>query len=256
MDEPNCGMPEERWVDWLEGRLPADRHDAMSRHLQSCPRCLTVQREWRQLLNSVEAGVLPVLPSNANESRRTLRNKIRRTGWRRKAARLGNRRAAWTIAASLLLLFAAMRIIGNQGHSKETHVRLAQAYAEQYEPSGAALMARPDTVVYTLGGNSIDRGQSSDGAPKATVWVNGRTEEMFMLLEGMLPSDSLDVQAWGNLENHLTNLGLLEFHRSQGHLYSHMTNLPDFEEVAFTIEPKGGSEQPTAPKSASVQLTN
>lgn len=241
----DCGIPEERWVDWLAGRLPADGYEAMGRHLVSCGVCQAALEQWRELLEPSESiEPSPIERSSRERSRTKLRRQVRLIGVRRRIARAGTNRGAWTVAACIALLLLSIQLIARQPSQDISAMEKAQAYAEKYEPSGAALIAQSDTVAYSL----------ESELPTATVWVNGSTEEMFMLLEGLLPSEGLDVQAWGNKENRLTNLGLLEFHLSQGHLYSRIEHLPIFEEVVFTIEPKGGSDQPTAMASAVVRL--
>lgn len=250
MDEPTCGIPEERWVDGLSGRLPADAYEAMLRHKAACPACGRTYEEWRTLLQPEE--VLEPSPA-AEAGRRKLRRKVGRIGARRKLGRLAVNGGAIAAAAVLLLLGIRALLFPDGGGSAD-RLQPARAYAEKYEPSGAALMAAPDTVVYSLRDGARESGVAAGGYPSATVWVNGRTEELFVLLEGLLPSERMDVQAWGSIADVPTNLGLLEFHHGQGHLYSHVSRLPAFEAVGFTIEPKGGSAAPTAPESATVRL--
>ncbi|MFD0670503.1 anti-sigma factor domain-containing protein [Cohnella sp. GCM10027633] len=254
MDERRCGVPEEWLIDWLRGNPPAGTCDAMSRHLEGCADCVAALQEWRELLG--EESLSEALPPEAEKSKRLLRTQVRRVGWRRRAAKLGTG-SGWIAAAACAIAFmlAVPSLLERQSGQAEQR-KPAQAYAAAYEPNGAALMARSDTVVYALEGAGVaSSGDLGAGRPSATAWVNGRTGEMFLLLEGLLPSDRLDVQAWGNLDDRLTNLGLLEFHSDQGHLYSRNGRLPAYEEVAFTIEPKGGSTAPTSPRSATVRLS-
>jgi len=77
---------------------------------------------------------------------------------------------------------------------------------------------------------------------------------VFVFLEGMTGSTGLDVQAWEDGGSRLTSLGLLEYHRDQGHLYSHLRSIAGLESLRFTIEPKGGSDRPTAPDSGRLSL--
>lgn len=250
MGEPACGIPEERWVDGLSGRLSAEAYEAMMRHQAGCSACRRTYEEWRLLLEPAEeAG-----PSSAAEAgRRKLRRKVGRIGAKRKLGRLALNGGAIAAAAVLLLLGARALLFPGADQAADGF-KPARAYAEKYEPSGAALMSAPDTVVYSLHGDERDAGAAARGYPSATVWVNGRTEELFVLLEGLLPSERMDVQAWGSIADVPTNLGVLEFHQGQGHLYSHVSRLPAFDAVGFTIEPKGGSAAPTAPASATVRL--
>lgn len=241
----DCGIPEERWVDWLAGRLPEDVYATLQRHLMSCESCQAALEQWRSLLAPSEPiDPSPLERSSRERSRIKLRRRVKLIGVGRRIAKAGRSRGGWTVAACVALLLVSVQLMNRQPSPDRSAMDKAHAYAAKYEPSGAVLIAQPDTIAYSL----------EDVHPTATVWVNGSTKEMFMLLEGLLPSEGLDVQAWGNLQNRLTNLGLLEFHMSQGHLYSHIEHMPSFEEVVFTIEPKGGSDQPTALASAVVRL--
>lgn len=255
MDERRCVVPEERLIDRLRGNLREEARDALDRHLDGCAGCRAALREWRELLEEMSLSE-PQLPAAAEKNRRVLRARVRRVGWRRRAAKLG-KGSGWLAAAACAIAFMlAVPSLSERQPAQAEQRKPAQAYAAAYEPNGAALMARPDTVVYAPEGTVVAAaGDSGAALPSATAWVNGRTGEMFLLLEGLLPSERLDVQAWGNVDDRLTNLGLLEFHSDQGHLYSRIGRLPAYEEVAFTIEPKGGSAAPTSPLSATVRLT-
>ncbi len=246
MVEPACGIPEERWIDWLSGALPVETREALERHLATCRACRDAVEEWRRLLEPEEQAAL----SPAADKRRIkLRGKVRRIGAIGRLTRFAVRGGA-IAAAAALLLFGGRALFFPGADEPGSPLRPARAYAEQYEPNGAALMSDPDTVVYRM--NVPER--TAGVHPTATVWLNGRTEELFLLLEGLLPSDRTDVQAWGNVSDMPTNLGVLEFHQAQGHLYSRLSKFPPFEAVALTIEPKGGSERPTSPESATVRL--
>jgi anti-sigma-K factor RskA len=119
-------------------------------------------------------------------------------------------------------------------------------------------MALPDTVVYRLKddrseaaspGNAMNRPET-----KVTVWVNGRTRELFVLLDGVLPSDNRDVQVWGIGGDRPRSFGLVSFDESRGHLYAQYEQGLDPKELSLTMEPKGGSERPTLPESAIIRL--
>lgn len=256
MDERICGVPEERWVDWLQGRQDTDARAALGRHLEYCEQCRSSLREWGELLALHEnrTGETPGSPG-MDRKRLALRRAVKRLGWRRRAASLGSS-SGWLAAAAcaLAVVIAVPSLLAGQSIEPEQR-KPAHAYAKAYEPNAAALLARPDTAVYGWNGAGEAAVFGSVAArPAATIWMNGRTGELFLLLEGLYPSERLDVQAWGASGDRLTSLGLLEFHSSQGHLYSRIGQLPVFKEVAFTIEPKGGSEFPTSPHSLAVRL--
>lgn len=279
MDESRCGVPEERWIDWHLKRLSTDTAEAMERHLSQCADCRRICRQWAQWLSEgEEVGGYGRIGEQAAASRReqvhgdptetetgnpypservyrSLRLAMIKRGLRNRA----KRRSFWWIggAAAMLLLLAGFALRGllpGMGGAQEAAALPPMAYAQMHVPEGAAMMAQPDTKMIAAVPASLPDAPDSVGKRTVMVWVNGRTMEMFVLFEGVLPAASRDVQAWARIKQVQTNLGLLEFHQAQGHLYSHGHSLSDVEELAFTIEPKGGSKRPTAPDTARVKL--
>lgn len=258
MNENSCGVPEERWVDWHLNRLPPETFQAMARHMESCAACRLAHSQWAEWLGaSGESGTETDLQPSVR-LRRALRFKIRRIGWAKRISRHSRRVAAVAAAAAIIAAAFALRgaITGMDGGGTDLALLEPMHYAKLHEPDGAVLMARPDTRVYTVVPAFAAEMPEGAGKRVVTVWVNGRTEEIFVLLEGLVPGSSRDVQAWGDIRQELMNLGILEFHQAQGHLYAHERRLPNVEELAFTIEPKGGSLQPTAPETARVRLAD
>jgi hypothetical protein len=194
--------------------------------------------------------------------RRVLRAAVRFHGWRRRAARAlrgGSRRgrlAAAGGALAVLLLAGLLRVAFPHGPGIDPVTSRAEAYVQRHEPMAANVISSPDTVQYPLGPAHGQGGLWLPPVADGAVWVNGRTGELFVLLEGLLPSESRDVQAWGVVRQERLNLGVLQFHHRQGHLYVRHAWVDGWEAVAFTIEPKGGSPQPTAPETAMVRLVS
>lgn len=258
MIERSCGVPEERWVDWHLKRLPPEQALAMERHLAACSECRLVHRQWGEWLGvtgSSETETAAVPPMPPERVRRSLRFSLWRKRWKRRLARRPLVLAGGALAAVMVL--AVQLLTGVlEGPVRETATASLKPieYAQMHEPDGAVLMNLPDTKMFTMTPVYAPVMPESAGNKAITVWVNDRTGEIFVLVEGLLPAASSDVQAWGGYRQELTNLGLLEFHRAQGHLYSRDSRLPEVKEVAFTIEPKGGSLKPTAPETARVRL--
>ncbi|MFD2332220.1 hypothetical protein ACFSR7_23440 [Cohnella sp. GCM10020058] len=92
------------------------------------------------------------------------------------------------------------------------------------------------------------------GGARETLWLNIRTHELFLLMDGLLPSARTDVQAWASSGAKSANLGLLSFHDSRAHLYATNVRPEEWESILLTIEPKGGSLTPTKPETVSIRL--
>jgi hypothetical protein len=256
MAEAGCGIPEERWVDWHTGRLSPEAMQRLALHREHCAACREASRQWEALLAPAGAGGTAASAASAPPSARQRRQRRRlRAAVRRRGLLLPLRRypaLAAGGAAALLIALALLRYIA-AGSAAQAEPPVE--YAQRHEPEGAAVMQRPDTVVYSLDGNLSPGAEDglSEGT-HGTVWVNVRTHEIFVLLQGLLPSNSRDVQAWAVIRHDWANLGLLQFHERQGHLYARDSRIDEADELSFTIEPKGGSVQPTAPDSAKVRL--
>ncbi|WP_164472709.1 anti-sigma factor [Cohnella candidum] len=261
MNERDCGVPEERWADWHLKKLPADTAEAMARHLAVCPACRISHRQWGEWLGARDdladgGSAFAGSPMPSERVRRSLRRAVWRSGLRTKWA---GKRAEYAGAAAMVLVLAAAILLRElprtaDGEAARNETLAPVQYARLHQPEVVALMERPDTRVYSVKPAFAPEAPDSSVRKKVTVWVNGQTQEMFILFDGMLPADSRDVQAWGSVKEGFTNLGLLEFHQAQGHLYSHSQVLPQVEELAFTIEPKGGSDHPTVPETAHIRL--
>nr|WP_260440139.1 anti-sigma factor [Cohnella lubricantis] len=159
------------------------------------------------------------------------------------------------IAGCALALFTFIGLLNGNVNQESDAALAPKRYAELHEPQGAEIMSRPDTVVYSMSHGGEGPLEGGLSAPtKQTVWINVRTHEVFLLLEGMLPSEQRDVQAWASYGDRDANLGLLQFHQGQAHLYAADVQPELWDSLELTIEPKGGSDHPTSPRTAALLL--
>ncbi|SFB19527.1 Anti-sigma-K factor rskA [Cohnella sp. OV330] len=291
MNERSCGVPEERWVDLLSGRLNARDAQALLAHGDGCRDCGDVYAQWAALLggergpSNLPAGRDAYRPADRAAPRRKAasadfaarpgealalsagrrRSLLLRAGiyaYARRATRAllaAARRPAFaaacglgaTVAVALLLLHPFAR----EDAQEAGNVLSPAGYARLHEPEGVSVLGEPDTVVYKSGESGL--AGMKVGLPagaKETLWVNARTHELFLLMEGLLPSARTDVQAWARSGATSANLGLLSFHDSRAHLYAANIRPEEWESVLLTIEPKGGSLTPTEPETVSIPL--
>lgn len=258
MDKRACGVPEERWIDLLVGRLDPSETASLLRHRETCPACAELCERWAELFGRAA----PVYAPSADLSQRRkerLRREARRQGFRRTAARAvlsaARRPAGMAVAACALAIFVFAGMLYGNANSGGKAALAPKKYAELHQPEGAEIMSRPDTVVYSMsGGGEEQLGSGLAQATKETVWINVRTHELFLLMEGMLPSDDRDVQVWATSGENDANLGLLQFHQGQAHLYAAHVRPELWDSLELTIEPKGGSARPTSPQTAALLL--
>jgi len=272
MHKPGCGVPEERWVDWHLKRLTDDAAAVLERHLEICPDCRHAHRYWGQMLGTLpEKNFTEPRTGNAAETllnqwserpsewvRLRLRARMIRRSLRNHLARKPYFVAASGMIAVILLgaLWLGHHLPEGKTGNHHPAALPPMEYARLHEPHGAQLMQQPDTLVFTAS-SAITPGMPAPDFPgrsSVIVWANPRTGEIFVLMDGLLPAESRDVQVWGLSGRQMTNLGLIKFNHWQGHLYSQLYSLWELEELYFTIEPKGGSLQPTAPETAKLRL--
>ncbi|MDI4645401.1 anti-sigma factor [Cohnella hashimotonis] len=275
MSERSCGVPEERWIDLLAGRLHARDAEALLAHKQECRACGDIFAQWAELIES-HPGSAPRLRAAAVDftrqpgdewalsagRRRSLLMRAGAYAFARRATRAmlaAARRPALaaacglgaSVAVALVLLYSFARDNG-QNAGRELS---PAGYARLHEPDSVTMLSEPDTVKYEAGDRrSAGKEGGLIAGAKETLWLNMRTHELFLLMEGLLPSARTDVQAWASSGPESSNLGLLSFHDSRAHLYATNVRPEEWESVLLTIEPKGGSPTPTKPETASIRI--
>lgn len=230
--EPVCigRYTEQEWIDYLLQSMPADRLSKMAAHLHTCHTCQAVCARWQALPDI--SGAPPLMPPDS--VRQSLRARVIKHG-RRRALRGALRvisRPALALAACLAVVLIGLGLFAQANQPSLTHQKLA----EQYEPHAAQVLKHVETVVYRFQQN---RGQG-------TLWLNRHSGEMLVVLEAPLPVEGFSMQAWAVRGQLRDSLGLLRFEDNHGHLYSQGRPLSEAENIAFTIEPDGGSDFPTA----------
>jgi len=286
-----CAVPEEWWVDYLTGRLTRDQALRLERHRAVCPVCAETCRRWGELLRNARDAGMRAAASNVTAARNahsggetrlfaalrslagvwrrkwrrgSLRLAVSAYSWRRSLERALRAAAGlrWIAAAGGILalalvagLFRASHMIFTKEPPEDPVTLKAEQYVLAHEPMAAAVISRPDTVQYPLVRASVRGDVELPPVAGGAVWLNDRTGELLVMLEGMVPSDERDVQAWLIIREGWLSLGLLKFPEGyQGHLYVRSIWREDREAVALTLEPKGGSLLPTAPESTIVRL--
>ncbi|MDG0813171.1 hypothetical protein [Cohnella rhizosphaerae] len=208
MRERSCGVPEERWIDLLGGRLYEREVKALIAHKAECRECRDTHAQWAKLLGGgLSAAGLPVRQAGPCQvatqadaaaqsgaaqvlSARRRRSLLLHAGVYAFARRAGRalvataKRPARAAACGLGVAVAALLLLLHPLASKSgRHAgsELSPAgYARLHEPEGATVIGEPDTVVYKYGENG--RSGTAIGLPggaKETLWLNARTHELF-----------------------------------------------------------------------------
>ncbi|MFC4808929.1 anti-sigma factor [Paenibacillus sp. GCM10023250] len=235
---------EEDWVDWLLGGKQDAEREAMAAHLAGCDRCRAARAAWAPLLegSAPEPGA-PAASEPARPSemlRRRLRLYVRRRAAVlriRRALRAHRRTAAAVAAIAVLLLLCVTGLYRREPSAEEQR----KVDAAVLEPAAASFLDDPQTAGFAVRPELEQLG-------KGYIWFNDASGEVYVMLEGLLPSAGHDVQVWAVNEAGRINLGLLHHDRpSRAHLFVKQALLPKAHHIALTVEPAGGSRMPTEP---------
>ncbi|REE89098.1 anti-sigma-K factor RskA [Paenibacillus taihuensis] len=243
---------EEDWVDLYVSGKPYETRIAMLQHKETCAYCRGAAAEWEHLLradediadgNAVVADV-DLMPSPS--VKRSLIMHVRKQGLQRRVRSFASSKKRWMTAAAtgfvLIICLMGLSRLVHEPANQRSH------YVEKNEPQAMQFMSDPHTASYQVHPSSEELGEGY-------VWFNDDSSEVLVMLEGMLPSESHDVQAWAVNERGRENLGLLH-HAEAGrsHLYIKKQSLANIDIIVLTVEPLGGSENPTTPDAFIIRL--
>ena len=201
--------------DYLSSDLAPEEAREVEAHLTTCAPC---RAELRRL-NETFVALAESLPQRDTSSSAAWDGVQRRIRKRHRSY------ASWqalAVAASLLIAFTSVW----WGASKQVGLRHVQA--EQQVVS--RWLARPDVRAFTL------PPQGEDPIGSVLVLPNGRA--LFVLAQPLPAGETY--QAWGHREGEQTSLGVFETAVFE-------VGYTGFEAVGVSLEPTGGSVQPTRP---------
>lgn len=212
--------------------LSAEEAEEFRRHLEACPACRQEVRELQQAAADMGASETVVPPASLR--RRVLAEVDRTPQLRPRDVPGGNvvrlRRRPWATrllvaAAAALLVGAAAVGISRLGGEEDQQTLLAQEVVQVFEADDAKT-----TTMETANGGVISVATSPSRGEMAVD-----TDELPPLEEGRV------YQLWAIQGGSVESVGLLD--RERGAAME--MPAPDTE-VAITVEPEGGSEQPTS----------
>lgn len=228
-----CFWREEEIADLLLGKLEAEKRVQLERHVADCDRCAALLRDWSAILAPAEPK-----PHPSPSLKRRLLQRIVVERWISRLHRL--RASAWVWRAAVLLL-----CIGS------LFVLQRESLAPPVPPNAAvtrdvAMVKDPHTVLYVV--------PVVPGNVKSYVWVNDTSNEILILTEGLMPSAEYDYQVWLITKDKRFDVGLLHWQDGMARLYFQGGVLRQVENIAVSVEPKGGSFVPTGPDAIFVNL--
>ncbi|MGD7706354.1 anti-sigma factor [Microlunatus sp. Y2014] len=209
----------------------ADRAD-FERHLANCEECRRTVEVMREDLSElaglqetppppeVRSAVLGAIASPDASEPDTASAPAGRT------PRGRSTRTAWLVAAAALVVALALG-----GWVVQLQVR--QAEVRQADESMAALLGAPDLTVHQV---------SLAGVPGSYLVSTGQNRGVFIARDVPQPGADRSYQLWAITGGRPTSVGLVDH---GGTLRVWFDGVADAEQLAITIEPAGGSPEPT-----------
>ncbi|GIP32903.1 anti-sigma factor domain-containing protein [Paenibacillus sp. J2TS4] len=236
-DEKQC-ITEERIIDLLQGRWGehAERHSLQ--HLNTCEACRKLYDEWLTLLS----------PAGAEQPRSIIKKRIRgKLRWQRFKDIISSIsvRKRWGVA----MLAAVMTLLLFIGLFRPHSVPWLQDRDLPATLPELRLVTRPGTVLYNVPASAHD-------LVTGYVWLNSESGEMLIHVEGLPPLPEYDYQVWIVKADDRRNSGILKLTNGKASLYytAQKNQVREAEGIWLSIEPKGGSLQPSGPDRVLVNL--
>ncbi|MBO8163355.1 MAG: anti-sigma factor [Brevibacillus sp.] len=235
MTNASCSWREEEVIDLVLGKLSADKEARLMLHLPHCQKCSASHREWSALLGDGASLPMPS-PSIRHRLKRRITWSSRLTTIRRRI--FAKPAVRW--AVPVLALCAASLLALPRGNPVPPELPTEVLTREM------SLVMDPHTVLHVV---PVDSGHL-----KGYIWINNASNELLILTDGLSPLVEKDYQVWFITENRRSHVGLLGWKDGIAHLYFRGGELRQAENIAITIEPKGGSFSPTGPDTIFLNL--
>lgn len=236
MSNASCIWREEEIADYLLGRMAEEKRRDLQFHLLSCSRCAELHREWSAILEPSED--MPMLTPSPTLKRRLMRRISYERWFSRRKKEV---KAAIPVRRAAVLFLGLMSLFFFQRDSGLSDEGALAAHLPNMD-----IVMDPHTVLHVA---SVVPSHA-----KSYVWVNNTSNEMLILTKGLAPLPETDYQVWFITQDRRSRVGLLRWENGIAQLYFQGGELGLVENIAVSVEPKGGSFTPTSPDAIFVNL--
>jgi hypothetical protein len=231
----NC-YSESELFDYLLGKVNQEKAHVIQSHILQCETCRNDIDQWKQLLNPVQ--IEQPIPSKRFKRRLTTQYVIKHFLKPRLTKPVA---AAFFLAAFLFFIWFGFQFSDLNSHP-------VQFKAEEKPFKELAIVQDPQTVQY-----EVIPTFARD--VKGYLWVNHDSKEIFLLVEGLRNIYERDYQVWMVQKEVRSNMGLIQWRNGFAHFYYQGEGLDQAENIAVSLEPKGGSIIPTGPDAIFVNIS-
>jgi anti-sigma-K factor RskA len=228
-------ISESELVDYLLGKINQDKAESIDSHIRQCKTCSKAIDQWQELLKPVHNQY--EISSKRLKRRLTIRYVTRYL----LMPQVKISSAAFAMLAGLVI-FIWLGLMNSDSNFDPFHYGAAKKSFKEL-----AIVQDPSTVQYEVMPISAEE-------VKGYVWVNQNSKEILLLVKGLQNMYERDYQVWVVKKEQRSNMGLVEWHDGFAHFYYQGEGVDQAENIAVSLEPKGGSVHPTGPDAIFVKL--
>lgn len=224
---------EEVLIDYVLGEAPEDRQHEICKHLEKCTKCREINDNWIEVFNQQTNAQPPA----------DLKDKIWKEAMTKRSPRKKQRTFVFGLssaAAVFLLLFGLLM----NNHSNFYSYQVAH----NDDIVTANIQSNPQTeqlsVIPVADFNDI----------KGRLWINGMSQELLLEVDGLADITDKDYQLWIIYDNDEIKGELLSTVNGTSRILIKGNDVPQFKIIKASIEPLGGSQEPTGPETFVVPL--
>ncbi|HLR62344.1 MAG TPA: anti-sigma factor [Lentibacillus sp.] len=232
-------IPEQTLIDFALGNLDEAECENVISHIHQCPKCESILEGWERML--------PAVNEEKEAPSSTLKDRLdQRIDEENKPAKRKRRPKTvyWLggVAAALLLAFGLTTF--NSG----SNTALNEDVIYNDEINEAQVQSRPDTKRLEI--IPVSRFDHVSG----NVWINNSTREILVEIDGLADLSGKNYQIWMIDTDDNVYGELLPIQNGSVRILYQGEGVDQFKLIKTSVEPAGGSEQPTGPEPFSVDL--
>ncbi|GGE50036.1 hypothetical protein GCM10011391_31000 [Pullulanibacillus camelliae] len=237
MSDNNGHWREEELIDYvLRENVNQHQDQRIRRHLQTCSRCRHIVEYWQAICEETEGPLEP-------------KEKIKRRIYRSLVIDRPIRRRAWVRPLMLTSIIGIVMLSGFLfGRMTATY---PVSHSQQVIPAAFQKQNMSFAPTQPTAYNVLSVHESeADGY----VWMNRHSNDFYLFLNGLKPVEGKDYQVWLVTDDKRQVGGVLQFNGELAHVYVHHKMVGKAKTLIVSLEPQGGSQIQTGPKTVHLDL--
>lgn len=234
----NNHVEEELLIDFVRSQLDENKKEEIQAHINRCERCAANVKEWQLLLkpdDELDVAASPYVKARIDRSIEQLSEpKITKS-----------KKPIFAFISGVAVILLCIGLYANIRTQDLTY-----EVRQNEEIEEASLVLQPDT-------NRLDIiPVANDQDISGNVWINDATNEMLVEVQGLTHLTTNDYQLWVIHTNDRYRSELLKLENGMARVYYRGEDVAGLKLIKASVEPLGGSEQPTGPETFYVDFTS